>query len=106
MTEQVATHIELRENRAGQRRAFVAGTRVRIQDIYAQAEIFGKSAEQIAESLPELTLAKVHAALSYLYDHRDQIIAEMKEDQAFAEQFKASAPPSVLEEKLRRSTGT
>ena len=106
MNQQVATHIELRENRAGQQRAFVAGTRVRIQDIYSQAEIFRKSPEQIAESLPDLTLSKVHAALSYLYDHREQIVAEMKEDETFADQLKAISGPSILDQKLHRSTGT
>jgi hypothetical protein len=39
MIQPVATHIELRPNREGQPRAFIAGTRVRVQDIYAQAEI-------------------------------------------------------------------
>ena len=83
-TQSVATHIELRENRDRQKRAFVEGTRIRIQDIYVQAELFGKTAEQIAENYPDLTLGKVYAALSYLFDHREQIVAEIKEDEAFA----------------------
>ncbi|MDZ4848989.1 MAG: DUF433 domain-containing protein [Pirellulaceae bacterium] len=106
MNQQVATHVELRENRSGQQRAYISGTRVRIQDIYSQAEIFRKSPEQIAESLPDLTLAKVHAALSYLYDHREQIVAEMKEDETFADQLRAISGPSILNKKLDRPTGT
>ena len=106
MIQNVATHIELRENRAGQTRAFIAGTRVSVQDIYAQAEILGKTAEQIADGLPDLTLGKVHAALSYLYDHREEIIAGLKEDEAFAEQVKTATGPSILNQKLGRATGT
>ena len=105
MAHPVATHIELRENRAGQMRAYVVGTRVRIQDIYSQAEIFRKSPQEIAESLQDLTLSKVHAALSYLYDNREQIVAEMKEDETFADQLKAVSGLSILDKK-HRSTGT
>ena len=105
-TQSVATHIELRENRDRQKRAFVEGTRIRIQDIYVQAELFGKTAEQIAENYPDLTLGKVYAALSYLFDHREQIVAELKEDEAFAEQLKSANGPSILSQRLNRATGT
>jgi uncharacterized protein (DUF433 family) len=37
------THIELRKNRDGADRAFIVGTRVRVQDVYALAEIQGKT---------------------------------------------------------------
>lgn len=105
MIQNVATHIELRENRVGQSRAYIAGTRVGVQDIYAQAEVLGKSAEQIAMSLPDLTLGQVHAALSYLYDHREEIVAGLKEDEDFANQMKSVASPSLLSQKLNRVTG-
>jgi uncharacterized protein (DUF433 family) len=57
MIQTVATHIELRPNRDGHPRAYIAGTRVRVQDIYAQAEIHGRMPEDIVEGLPHLTLA-------------------------------------------------
>lgn len=103
MIQKVATHIEIRENRAGQLRAFIAGTRIRVQDIYAQAEVLGKTPAQIAESFADLSLARVHAALSYLFDHREQIVAELKEDEAFADQMKSVSGPSILHQKLNRN---
>jgi len=106
MIQKVATHIEIRENRAGQPRAFISGTRIRVQDIYAQAEIFGKTPAQIAESFADLTLAQVHAAFSYMFDHREEIIAELREDEAFADQMKSAAGPSILQQKLNRYQGT
>jgi uncharacterized protein (DUF433 family) len=39
--------IELRPNRSGQSRAYIAGTRVRVQDIYAMAELQGQSPDEI-----------------------------------------------------------
>jgi uncharacterized protein (DUF433 family) len=103
MNQAVATHIELRLNRAGQARAFISGTRVRVQDIYAQAEIYGYTPEEIVESLPHLSLGQVHAALSYLYDHREAIVQEMREDDAFALAMKARFGSGPLAAKLRAS---
>jgi uncharacterized protein (DUF433 family) len=81
MIQAVATHIELRPNGDGQPQAFIAGTRVRVWDIYAQSEIQGRTANEIVEELPDLTLGQVHAALSYLSDHRDQILREKRDDE-------------------------
>jgi uncharacterized protein (DUF433 family) len=105
MIQSVATHIELRPNRDGQTRAFIIGTRVRVQDIYAQAEIHGRTAEEIVEGLPHLTLGQVHAALSYLYDHREDILREMREDEAFVSELRSKAGPSLLEKHRKKPTG-
>lgn len=96
MSQTVATHIELRQNRQGQPRAFISGTRVRVQDIYAQSEIHGRSAEEIVEGLPHLTLGQVHAALSYLHDHRAEILKELREDEALVQAFRAASGTSPL----------
>ena len=101
MIHSVATHIEIRPNRDGQPRAFIAGTRIRVQDVYAFAELQGKSADQIVQALPNLTLAQVHAALSYYFDHRDAIVLEMREDEEFVRQFRAMNGPGVFEQRLK-----
>jgi len=100
MPTEVATHIELRKNRAGQDRAYIAGTRVRVQDVYALAEIQGLSPEQIVEQMPHLTLGQVHAALSYYFDHREQIVHEMREDEEFVRVLRARTGPGPLEQYL------
>jgi uncharacterized protein (DUF433 family) len=106
MVQPVATHIEIRPNRDGQPRAFIAGTRVRVQDIYAQAEIHGRTPEEIVESLPHLTLGQIHAALSYAHDHRDAILHEMQEDEAFVEALRAAKGPGLLERYRNKATGS
>ncbi len=88
MGQLVATHIELRPNHDGRLRAFIAGTRVRVQDIFAQAEIHGRTPDEIVGNLPHLTLGQVHAALSYLFDHRAEILREAQEDQTFVNELK------------------
>jgi uncharacterized protein (DUF433 family) len=52
MSQPVATYVELRKNRDGADRAFIVGTRVRVQDVYALAEIEGKSPDEIVQALP------------------------------------------------------
>ena len=65
MEIEVATHIEVGQNGAGQDRSYIAGTRTRVQDIYALAEILGLTSDQIVAQLPHLTLGQVHAALAF-----------------------------------------
>ena len=101
MIQAVATHIEIRPNREGRARAFVAGTRIRVQDIYALAEVQGKSPDEIVQALPSLTLAQVHAALSYYFDHRETIMQEVREDEEFVRQFRERSGPGPLEQRLK-----
>jgi uncharacterized protein (DUF433 family) len=96
-------HIEIRENHDGQQRAFIAGTRIRVQDVYVDSEVLGKSPEEIVASLPHLTLGQVHAALAYYFDHREQIIEELRQDDQFASALKSRSGPGPLEIKLRNS---
>src|SRR5437588_9675312 len=100
MQAKVATHIELRKNRSGQDRAYIAGTRTRVQDVYALAEIHGFAPDQIVEQLPHLTLGQVHAALSYFFDDRVQILNELREDEEFVRMMRAKTGPGPLEERL------
>ena len=98
-------HIELRPNRSGQPRAYIAGTRVRVQDIYAMWELQGLQPEEIARSLPHLTLSKVYSALAYYLENRDSILNEVRQDQDFVRHFKAVTGPGPLEAKLGRANG-
>jgi uncharacterized protein (DUF433 family) len=100
MATEIATHIELRTNRDGQDRAYIAGTRIRVQDIYAYSEIHGLDADKIVEQLPQLTLGQVHAALSYFFDHREQILDEVRQDEEFAKLARSRTGPGPLEKFL------
>ncbi|SPF54833.1 hypothetical protein SBA4_670006 [Candidatus Sulfopaludibacter sp. SbA4] len=51
--------------------------------------------------LPTITLADVHAGLAYYFDHIDETQQEMREERAFAEEFRRRHP-SMLEAKLRQ----
>ena len=58
------------------------------------------SPTEIAATYPTITLAQVHAALAYLYDHREEIYAAIEEEERFVEEMKAKTPPSKLQQVL------
>jgi uncharacterized protein (DUF433 family) len=97
-----ASAIEIRPNRSDQPRAYIEGTRVRVQDIYGLSELQGLTPDEIVRSLPHLSLAQVHAALAYYFEHREEILNELREDEEFVQQFRQAHGEGPLARKLRR----
>ncbi len=63
-------------------KACVAGTRIRVMDIVTLLDR-GLPPERMLKhySSRPLTLAEVHSALAYYYDHRDEIEADLRSDE-------------------------
>ena len=78
----------------------VAGHRIRVQDIAVWHEVQGQSADEIVSRFPQLSLADVHAALAYYFDHRDEIVRQMRHDSEFVEALKSELGPGPLARKL------
>jgi uncharacterized protein (DUF433 family) len=91
-------HIEITPGIAGGKPR-VAGHRITVHDIAIWHERMGKSVDEISVEY-DLTLADVHAALAYYFDHREQIDQEIEESQAFVEALRQRTP-SKVEQKLR-----
>src|SRR5205823_15098566 len=60
------------------------GHRIKVQHIVVWHERMGMSPDEIVSQHPGLTLGDVHAALTYYWDHREQIEADIREGQEFA----------------------
>jgi uncharacterized protein (DUF433 family) len=73
----------------------IAGTRIRVQDVYAWHELQGRSPGEIVSAFPQLTLADVYAALAHFWDHRDEILAQMKQQDDAAEQSRGMFPSKL-----------
>ncbi len=84
MTILAITHIERTPDICGGAPR-VAGTRVRIQDIASWHEA-GASPDEMAEQF-DLTSGQVHAALSYYYDHRREIIQDLERSKTEADRL-------------------
>ena len=102
MSTLIEPHIELRAGPRGPRPR-VSGKGVLVQAIVAWHLVLRMPPEEIAAN-HDLTLSEVYSALSYFYDHREEIERLNKEDDEYVEQMKR-ANPSLLEEKLRQRFG-
>ncbi len=94
MAQTISEHIEITPGVCGGR-ARIAGHRIRVQDIVAWHESLGRSADEIVSRYPQLTLADVHAALAYYFDHGDEIRQQMNEDRRLAEEIRARTPSKL-----------
>lgn len=70
-------HIERDRNVCGGT-PHVKGTRITVSLIAREAETLRMSPDEIIAAHPHLTLAQVHSALAYFYDHRAEIEALME----------------------------
>lgn len=77
----------------------VAGTRIRVQDVFVWHELQGQSADEIVSRFPQLTMADVYAALAYYWDHRDEIQRDMQAESDLVSRLRQQSV-SPLAEKL------
>ncbi|MCH8043890.1 MAG: DUF433 domain-containing protein [Planctomycetes bacterium] len=95
MEPTLTQHIELRPTRDGSVKAFIAGTRVRVQDIVSDHECHGRTPDEVANEYPHISLAQVHAALAYYFDNREEIRGQMKADREKAATQRRSQDPDA-----------
>ncbi len=82
----------------------VAGTRIRVQDVYVWHELQGQSPDEIIVQFPQLTHADIYAALAYFWDNRDAILAQMRAGAELVEQLKVGHPPTLSPQPQQRTT--
>lgn len=76
----------------------ISGHRIRVQDIYVCHELKGMTPDEILLAYPAITLADVHAALTYYWDHQEEIQRHIKEDDQFADSLRAKSAPGLIEQ--------
>lgn len=63
-------------------RARIDGTRIPVWLVASLVLRGGTSPEEFVDAYPHLTLAQVHDALSYYYDHRVQVDSDLRDQDA------------------------
>jgi uncharacterized protein (DUF433 family) len=99
MATVISEHIQITPNACGGK-PHIAGHRIRVQDVVIWYEHLNMSPDDIVYQYPSITLADVHAALAYYYDHLDEIRQDIRESETFASRL-AAQTPSILQRKLR-----
>ena len=98
----ISDHLEVTDGVCGGRPR-IAGRRITVHDVAVWHEKLGQSADQIASDYG-LSLAEIHAALAYYFDHRDEIDRQLSDEEQFVNSMRAGQD-SLLQRKLevRRS---
>ena len=78
----------------------IDGHRIKVEHIAVCHEGMGMSPDEIVTAHPTISLAQVHAALAYYYEHKEQIDADIEEGRRFVEGLRAQSPPSKLQQLL------
>lgn len=95
-------HIEVNPGTRGGKPC-IAGTRIAVSDVVLMHLRLGQSLEQIAGHY-NVSLAALHAAMAYYYDHREEIDQAAQEENAFLQAAKETTP-SLLQAKLGTMMG-
>ena len=90
----IAEHIVITPGTCGGKPR-IAGHRITVQNIVICHEQMGMTPQEIVEDYRMITLADVHAALAYYYDHQSEIDAAIERDRRFADELEASQPSLV-----------
>ena len=76
----------------------ITGTRVRVSHVAFRYERERQSPDDIVQAYPHLTLAQVHAALSYYYSHREDIDQEIAAEDELLTHARFKHPSKLLDQ--------
>jgi len=96
MSTAAATHITLDENEV----AWIDDTNVKVIEIAIDKLAHRSSPEEMHLQYPHLSLAQIHAALTYYYDHQEQLDLEIERRRREADALASSISDPGLRLKL------
>jgi uncharacterized protein (DUF433 family) len=80
--------------------AWIEGTQVKVIEVVLDKLAHGWSPEEMHFQHPHLSLAQIHAALAYYYDHQTELDAEIERRLKFADELAELSRDSPLRKKL------
>lgn len=97
MTAVIESQIEIDENQV----AWIADTKVKVIEVALDKLAHGSSPEEIHFQHPHLSMAQIHAALSYYYAHREELDKEILQRLNEVNRLADENQNSPLQKKLR-----
>lgn len=82
-------------------RAWIDDTNVKVIEVVLDKLSHGWSSEEIKFQHPHLSLAQIHAALSYYYDHKKKLDVKIERELEEVEAMAARAKNSPLRRRLK-----
>jgi uncharacterized protein (DUF433 family) len=84
-----------------QGRPLIEGTTMKVVELISGKIAYDWSAEELGRQYSHLTMAQIHAALAYYYDHQSVLDSEIDRIARDAATERAALPNSPLRERLR-----
>src|SRR5438477_861852 len=97
MLAETATHIWLDDRSL----AWIDQTNIKVIEVAMDKLAHGSSPEEMHFQYPHLSLAQIHAALAYYYDHQVEIDAQIERSLQRYEELRSRAGESPLHKRLR-----
>ena len=82
--------------------AWIANTTTKVIEVVLDQEAFELTPTQIHAEHPHLSLAQVHGALSYYYDHKSELDEEIERRYQLVEQLRSNTGAPITGEQLRK----
>lgn len=80
---------------------WITGANTKVVEVVLDKLAHNSSPEEMHEQYPHLSLAQIHAALSYYYAHQAEVDAYIQRELKEVEELAASQPDSPLRQRLR-----
>lgn len=99
--ETVTSHIAVNADGV----AFIGGTTLKVREIVVEHLAHGWSPEELHfQHGGKVSMAQIHAALAYYYDHQDAIDAEIDRELSDVETLRRRLDAPLLRQRLRASS--
>ena len=83
-------------------RAWIDDTNTKVIEVVLDKLAYGWSPEEMHFQHPHLSMAQIHAALAYYYEHQVEIDAQIMSDWQEVNELAAQQPESPLRQRLRQ----
>jgi uncharacterized protein (DUF433 family) len=90
-------HVELDEQDV----PIIAGTTMKVVELVMAQQAYGWSPQELHFQHPYLSMSQVYGALTYYWDHKAELDADIAERTAYVERARKEAPASLLAARLR-----
>ncbi len=80
---------------------WITGANTKVVELVLDKLAHGWSPEEMHRQHSHLSMAQIHAALSYYYDHQAEVDADIERRNREVEELRAGQPDSPLRQRLR-----
>ena len=83
--------------------AWVDDTNVKVVEVVMSKQAYDLTPEELHAQYPHLSLAQIHAALAYYYDHQEELDAEMARRASLAAETRGRTEDKALQKRLHEA---